>query len=154
MTADESKEDYPRPDQLMPHGSAFVLLDQVLSCDGQSAVCRLKVDVQKSLGVRQDSVTALVALEYIAQTAAVLGALQSSSRGTTPEPGFLLAVKKMQMFRRNFLAGETLLITVKLDCHQESLRVFIAELRSARDGQLLVSGEISIYVSADLNQIG
>ena len=62
--------------ELLPHGPGMVLLDRVLSCDGDSILCAANShhDPENPLR-RHGRLPAMAAIEYAAQAAALHGAL-------------------------------------------------------------------------------
>lgn len=144
---------YPSVAQLLPHGSAFVLLDQIVSFDGESVQCRLVADAVKALGVDLPEIPSSVGIEYMAQAAAALGALKATDSDALQQPGVVIAGKNIDSEIDYFCAGQPLLVCAALTVDHAPLRIFSCQIHCAETNRVLMSGEISIYIFQDLSQL-
>ena len=68
--------DRRRIEALLPHGPGMVLLDRVLSCDGETILCATDSHTSPDNPLRRrGELPAMAAIEYAAQAAALHGAL-------------------------------------------------------------------------------
>ncbi len=68
--------DRSRIEELLPHGPGMVLLDHVLSCDGETILCAADSHRDPENPLRRNGrLPAMAAIEYAAQAAALHGAL-------------------------------------------------------------------------------
>ena len=136
--------DRARIADLIPHGGAMVLLDQVLSHDAQrihcSTVSHLKPDNPLRLN---DKLPAVCGAEYGAQAAAVHGAL------TSPQilpPGQVVLLRQMT-WSRPFLDEIGTAIDVEAErLHQDARNLAYGFVLSA-EGQEVLRGECGIILS-------
>ena len=93
---------------LIPHAGLMCLLDSVLKWDDESIVCRSETHRDPTNPLRRDGqLSALHALEYSAQAAAVHGGLRARSAGVTAPPGYLAALReaRLHVMRLNDVAS-------------------------------------------------
>src|SRR5260370_42108062 len=83
---------------LIPHAGLMCLLDSVLKWDDESIVCRSETHRDPTNPLRRDGqLSALHALEYSAQAAAVHGGLRARSAGAVPPPRYLAAPREAHL---------------------------------------------------------
>ena len=79
---------------LIPHAGSMCLLDNVISWDDESIVCFTHTHRDPANPLRRDGqLSALHALEYGAQAAAVHGGLRARAAGATAPPCYLAALR-------------------------------------------------------------
>jgi predicted hotdog family 3-hydroxylacyl-ACP dehydratase len=79
---------------LIPHAGTMCLLHGVVSWDDDSIVCITNTHRERDNPLRRDGrLSALNALEYGAQAAAVHGGLRARAAGTTAPPCYLAALR-------------------------------------------------------------
>src|SRR5207244_13460553 len=79
---------------LMRHAGLMCLLDSVVKWDDESIVCRSETHRDPTNPLRRDGqLSALHALEYGAQAAAVHGGLRARSAGAVAPPCYLAALR-------------------------------------------------------------
>ena len=79
---------------LIPHAGLMCLLDRVLRWDDESIVCVSETHRDPANPLRRDGrLSAMHALEYGAQAAAVHGGLRARSVGATAPTGYLAALR-------------------------------------------------------------
>lgn len=148
MSKNQIKADPLTLDKLLPHGADFVLLDSIENYGEDSIVCRLSVNSNKAIGISSLDVSHLVGIEYMAQSAAALGALRVKECNLDPQPGVVLSIKQLHSTVENFTEGQSLLVYAKLTYCQDPMRIFQCEIKEAEGHKLLMSGEISIFVQS------
>ena len=94
---------------LVPHRPPMSLLDEVLSCSEQVVRCAVTIRTD-DLFVEEGSVDAVLALEYMAQCAAVYGGLQRRAEGLPVKVGFLVGCPQMTLSRARFDVGTRLIV--------------------------------------------
>jgi len=79
---------------LIPHTGSMCLLDSVLDWNDESIVCATNTHRDKANPLRRDGrLSALHALEYGAQAAAIHGGLRARAAGATAPPCYLAALR-------------------------------------------------------------
>jgi predicted hotdog family 3-hydroxylacyl-ACP dehydratase len=79
---------------LIPHAGTMCLLDSVLDWDDESIVCSTNTHRYEANPLRRDGrLSALHALEYGAQAAAIHGGLRARAAGATAPPCYLAALR-------------------------------------------------------------
>jgi predicted hotdog family 3-hydroxylacyl-ACP dehydratase len=79
---------------LIPHAGTMCLLDSVLDWDDESIVCTTNTHRDGANPLRRDGrLSALHALEYGAQAAAIHGGLRARAAGATAPPCYLAALR-------------------------------------------------------------
>src|SRR5438046_1885596 len=80
--------------RLIPHAGTMCLLDSVLGWDDESIVCTTNTHRDEANPLRRDGrLSALHALEYGAQAAAIHGGLRARAAGATAPPCYLAALR-------------------------------------------------------------
>ena len=86
--------DKPEIRTLIPHSGTMCLLDGVFRWDDESIVCIANTHRDISNPLRRDGqLSAVHALEYGAQAAAIHGGLRARAAGTTAPPCYLAALR-------------------------------------------------------------
>jgi predicted hotdog family 3-hydroxylacyl-ACP dehydratase len=79
---------------LIPHAGSMCLLDSVLDWDDESIVCMTNTHRDEANPLRREGrLSALHALEYGAQAAAIHGGLRARAAGATAPPCYLAALR-------------------------------------------------------------
>lgn len=83
---------------LIPHSGSMCLLDEVTEWDDRSIACISNTHRDPMNPLRRDGrLSAVHALEYGAQAAAVHGGLRARAAGATAPPGFLAALRDARL---------------------------------------------------------
>src|SRR5256714_6400745 len=83
---------------LIPHAGLMCLLDSVLEWDDESIVCVSETHRDPANPLRRDGrLSAMHAVEYGAQAAAVHGGLRARSAGATAPPRYLAALRDVYL---------------------------------------------------------
>jgi predicted hotdog family 3-hydroxylacyl-ACP dehydratase len=93
---------------LIPHSGTMCLLDAVLCCDDETIVCVTSTHRDANNPLRHGGqLSALHALEYGAQAAAIHGGLRARAAGSTAPPCYLAALRDahLHVARLDDLAG-------------------------------------------------
>jgi predicted hotdog family 3-hydroxylacyl-ACP dehydratase len=136
----------PPVTQLIPHSPPMRLIDRVLTCDAISvrAEATLRSD---GPFVTNGSVSALVALELMAQTAA---AWMGCNRppGAAPARGYLVNVREMVLGCATFATGQPVVAALQLEGEDAELAVFRGTLTSSGMDAPLATATFSVYREA------
>src|SRR5438874_9596608 len=91
--------DKPQIRTLIPHAGTMCLLDNVIDWDDASIVCITNTHRDKTNPLRRDGrLSALYALEYGAQAAAIHGGLRARAAGTTAPACYLAALRDAHLY--------------------------------------------------------
>ena len=134
--------------KLIPHSGAMCLLDGVIQWDDESIVCVSNTHRDPSNPLRKNGqLSAVHALEYGAQAAAVHGGLRARSAGATAPPAYLAALRDAHLHVARLDD-----ISSPLQVHAR--RLFgeaantVYEVRVSGDDAVLVEGRVTIMLRA------
>ena len=98
LNAENIKLDKAEIRALIPHSGTMCLLDGVIEWDNDSIACISETHRESTNPLRRNGrLSAVHAIEYGAQAAAVHGGLRARAAGTTAPPGYLVAVRDAQL---------------------------------------------------------
>ena len=84
--------------EMIPHAGAMCLLDEVLSWDEENIVCQSRSHQNPHNPLKKNGrLSAIHAVEYAAQAMAVHGCLLARAKGESLKPGYLAALKDVQL---------------------------------------------------------
>lgn len=95
--------------QLLPHRRTMLWLDRVVETGALELACEARVTADRPL-VRAGRVGSVVAIEYIAQTAAALLGLLARRAGHAPGGGYLVAIRQLDLDVAAFAVGDVLTV--------------------------------------------
>jgi predicted hotdog family 3-hydroxylacyl-ACP dehydratase len=134
---------YPPIVELVPHRPPMLLLDRVLSYDGERVVCETVLGPQSPFA-EQGEVPAVVGIEYMAQAIAAGAGLSAREKGNAREKtGFLLGCRSLKLAVDSFRVGDRLTIEARRTWGENHLGSFACTVQ--RDGQVLVEGALTVY---------
>ena len=141
----------PRPDwqHLIPHAGTMCLLDEVVEWDGSALHARSASHRSADNPLRADGLLHAVNLcEYAAQAMAVHGALREREAGGTARPGFLVALREVQLRveRIDDLEGP---LQVRVECLIAMADSLQYAFRVEHRGALLASGRAAVMLRSD-----
>jgi predicted hotdog family 3-hydroxylacyl-ACP dehydratase len=88
---------------LIPHQGSMCLIDEILAWDGEAIHARTRSHARKDNPLLSDGRLRAVHLcEYGAQAMAVHGGLVARASGNTAAPGFLVALRAVELFVERF----------------------------------------------------
>ena len=132
----------PPVTELLPHGGAMVLIDEVLEASEGGIVARVTLR-PTSLFVHGDQVPAIVAIEYMAQTIGAYAGLRARAAGGPPRIGFLLGTRELTLDVDAFAVGDELTIEASHVFGDDQVGSFQCEVRRA--GRTLASALVNVY---------
>lgn len=131
---------------LIPHDGAMCLLDGVLEWDEKRIVCRSDSHRLADNPLRSnDRLTAIHGVEYAAQAMALHGGLLARQRGESNPPGFLVALRDVNLYVQQ-------LDDIDAGLEVEAIELlrsggsFIYEFRVTAEGQLLLDGRVTVMI--------
>ena len=127
--------------QLIPHGEAMCLLDQITDWDEHhlNAVTASHRRMDNPL-VEDGAMDTVVLVEYGAQAAAVHAALQQSGLGAA-RPAYLGAIKKLHLFSR-FIDTSVAELHIQAECVFNDSNGAIYNIRACARGDELMTGRV------------
>jgi predicted hotdog family 3-hydroxylacyl-ACP dehydratase len=134
---------YPPIVELVPHRPPMLLLDRVLSYDGECVVCETVLGPDAPFA-EQGHVPALVGIEYMAQTIAAGAGLSAREKGSTSgQMGFLLGCRSLTIAVDSFDVGDRLTIEARRTFGETALGNFACKVQ--RGAEVLVEGALTVY---------
>ena len=129
--------------ELLPQAEPMILLSGYEEPAGEDSVVAF-VDVMATSPFYEPGlggVPACVALEYMAQTMALLVGLRDRRRGVRPRVGFVLGSRKLETKIPLYKEGMRYRITAKCTYEDESFGSFDCEIREVADGAVDENGD-------------
>ena len=134
---------YPPIVELVPHRPPMLLLDRVLSYDGERVVCETVLEAGSPF-VDQGQVPAVVGIEYMAQAIAAGAGLSARDKGeTAARMGFLLDCRDLTIAVDSFQVGDRLTVEACRTWGEKELGSFACKVR--RGDEVLVEGALTVY---------
>jgi len=100
---------FPPIEEILPHRSPLLLLEEVLSWEGERIECSATLPPGAPF-VHGDYAAGIVMLEHMAQGAAAFAGMLARERGEKIRIGFLVAVREMDLTRDRVRVGSRLLV--------------------------------------------
>jgi predicted hotdog family 3-hydroxylacyl-ACP dehydratase len=137
---------FPPLEALVPHRGRMLLVSRIEAHAPEETTCGIDVGAG-SLVVNEDgSVSAWVALEYMAQTIAVHAGLTAWSRAEPVRLGFLIGSRRVD-FTTAMRVGQSLRATVRHVWGAAELAAFECVLHDVVTGALVARGQLSVAVA-------
>jgi predicted hotdog family 3-hydroxylacyl-ACP dehydratase len=133
---------YPPIAELVPHRPPMLLLDRVLSYDGECVICETVLEANSPFA-DQGQVPAVVGIEYMAQAIAAGAGLSARDKGEAARMGFLLGCRNLTIAVDSFQVGDTLTIEARRTWGENQLGSFACKVN--RGDQVLVAGALTVY---------
>jgi predicted hotdog family 3-hydroxylacyl-ACP dehydratase len=140
---------FPRPADLIRHGSDAVLLDEICSGDSNRLEASLVVRRGTLYSDHLGHLPAWVGPELMAQAISALSGLRSlRAHGRPAAIGLLLGVRSYQAAVEEFRCGEALQVEVVESSEDEhGMAVFDGSIR--REGEVVASGTLTVFQPPD-----
>lgn len=132
----------PDLSRLVPHRAPMLLIDELVSVDGDSAVSRVTIRPDSPFAVN-GRVPGWVSLEYAAQCVAAFAGTRDHAAGSKPRPGFLVAARDFTLSTDNFDVGDCLLVHARLTWGEAVVGRF--ECHIEREGEVVARASLSVY---------
>jgi predicted hotdog family 3-hydroxylacyl-ACP dehydratase len=145
MSSDSLPGTRARIAALIPHQGAMCLLDSVVESTADHIVCRTRSHASPANPLRRNGRLSAVHLcEYGAQAMAVHGGLAARSAGRPPPPGFLVALRDVQLAVADVEpSGE---LEVRAQCLHTTDSAWQYHFDISRAGQPLASGRATVML--------
>jgi predicted hotdog family 3-hydroxylacyl-ACP dehydratase len=140
---------YPPLEQLLPHRSPMILIDQMIDATETGSMCEVTIGPQ-TLFIEAGGVPAFVGLEYMAQAVAAYGGYKSYLADEPIAIGFLLGTPELRTYCQFFDCGQTLQIQVTHVWGEHELMQFHCTIQDALTGTLLQEAELNVFKPKDL----
>ena len=133
---------YPSIEKLVRHRAPMLLLDRVED-DGQlTTTCGLTIR-DDSTFVENGAVPSCVALEYMAQCAAVYAGLRGARKGRPARVGYLIGARDVEFLVDEFRVGERIRVVVSQVWGDDELGQFKARVES--NGRRVAGALLNVY---------
>lgn len=109
--------------ELLPHRPPMLLVDELVECVPGRARGRVHLRPDSPF-MEAGRVRALVALEYMGQTAAACAGLRARQGGGAPAIGLLLGTRELTLAVDHFTAGDTLTVEAEQAAEDERISSF------------------------------
>jgi predicted hotdog family 3-hydroxylacyl-ACP dehydratase len=134
---------YPPIVELVPHRPPMLLLDRVLSYDGERVVCETVLGPDSPFA-EQGEVPAVVGIEYMAQTIAAGAGLSARDKGDQAgRTGFLLGCRNLSIAVDSFQIGDRLTVEARRTWGENQIGSFACKVQ--RGSEVLVEGALTVY---------
>jgi predicted hotdog family 3-hydroxylacyl-ACP dehydratase len=137
---------FPPIVEVVPHRPPMLLLDRVLSYDGERVVCELILQPTSPFaeeGENGAEVPAIVGIEYMAQTIAAGAGLSARGNGQPTKMGFLLGCRSLTIAVDSFRVGDRLTVEARRTWGEHDIGSFACKVRRGDD--VLVEGSLTVY---------
>jgi predicted hotdog family 3-hydroxylacyl-ACP dehydratase len=134
--------EFPPVAALLPHSGEMVLLDEVISCEGERTVCRVKLRPE-ALFVEDGKVPAVVAIEWMAQTVGVYAGLRARAAGEPPRIGYLLGTRELTLELDHLDVGDEIDVEALHVFGDEQLGSF--HCAAFRGGRRFAAATLNVY---------
>ncbi|MGX2041537.1 hydroxymyristoyl-ACP dehydratase [Methylocaldum sp. MU1018] len=133
---------------LLPHAGAMCLLDAVLDWDETRIVASTAGHRRPDNPLRRaGGLSAVCGIEYAAQAAAIHGGLLAGRRGAPMKPGYLVAVREIELAVDDLdLVESALVIRAEMLVGNETSLLYAFTVEA--NGSVLLAGRISVFLSA------
>lgn len=134
------------PSAYIPHRESMLLLDEVLSLSDSAASARVTIGPQSSFFMAKHGVPSWVGIEYMGQTAALIGGLALRENRVKPHVGMLLGTRKY--WAKNAFFAENQMLTIKVEQAAsvgEELANFSCEISDAQSETCLATSRLSVF---------
>lgn len=139
---------FPPIEELIPHRQGMLLLDRVISSEGDVVRSEATVRRDNIFFKRGRGVPAYVGFEFMAQTISASDGLKRRDQGKKPAIGLLLGCRRYSAARPFFVEGETLTIESKSLLGEEGMASFECRIFDSA-GAELAKAVINVYRPAD-----
>ena len=133
---------------MIPHAGAMCLLDNVMSWDENTIICQsFSHQNPHNPLIKNGRLSAIHAVEYAAQAMAVHGCLLARTKGEQLNPGYLAALKEVQLHRRYLddLAGP---LTIKADQLMAGGGNLMYTLEVSSGGQVIATARVTVVTQS------
>ena len=133
---------WPAPRELLPHGPAAVFVERVLEQGEHELACRIVPGTADAAHAEGGLLPAALAVEYIAQAIGLFAELRAPP-GERRAPGFVIAIRDLELVVQGFTPGVPLVARVKWQGGDDRLAQF--EGRILRDDDAIARAVLTVF---------
>ena len=133
------------PAALLPHADPMILVDSVVSYDGEAVTTQVLPEPGKPFADDSGNVPGWVGMEYMAQTIGAYAGIQAQLAGEPVKTGFLLGTRRYELNTGTFQRGLVYNITARKLYDDNGLSAFDCSI--FKDS----SGEPEVVATATIN---
>jgi len=132
---------FPKIEDTLPHDHPMILLDRILSVDGERTLCEAVIR-EGAAFVEPEGLRTHVTLEHMAQCVAAGAGVRSLRDGEPPRVGFLVGCRTMQIHRPWLAIGSTVRVAVDNSWGEDHFGHFAGEVHVGEE--LVASATLSV----------
>ncbi len=132
-------------EDLVPHAEPMILIDDVLDVADDTLTSRVQIGEDCIFYSDFKGVPALVGVEYMAQTIAVLAGVRAKKAGRPVRVGFLVGTRRYTCSVPVFVLGQVLDVHVREVFEDGGIGVFDCEIWSDT-AEVLASARLNVYL--------
>lgn len=138
--------EFPSPSALLPHAGPMRLLERVLSHDADGTRCAVAAQGGAPFCDASGRLPAWVAVEWMAQCAAVDGSLRGRARGEAPRPALFVGSRRISFAVEAFEPKARLEVTARHAAGRPGagLLAFDCVVREAGRDEALAEGRLNV----------
>jgi len=132
---------------LLPHKHPMLLLDSLIASDKDSIA--VGIIVRNDYPFTGHIIGSWIGLEFMAQTAGVLAAINSSGNAKEPQLGFLLGTRRYTAYVPEFFPGQKLRVDITMEPPNGSQMMSAKGVIADEAGNLLCAASLTLYQPGD-----
>lgn len=141
----------PSPEELLPHASPMVLIDELVELDQQLVKSRVVIQ-SDSMFIEEGGVPAYVGIEYMAQTVGLMSGMASVANEEAVGIGFLIGAPAFETHIDYFELGMELEVVMEHYWGDDQLMQFEGKIYEVGKSVPLVEGRLSLLKPNDENE--
>lgn len=145
-SANSNLKEYPPVEVLLPHSHPMILVDRLVSAELDKITASVTIRPDSPL-VKDGRVSALVSIEYMAQSIGLLTGYESYKKNCPVQVGYLLGARSLDLAVDHFSSGDQLTIEVVRIFGEDELGAF--QCRVSRGGETVASAILNVYRNKD-----
>lgn len=129
----------------LPHRPPMLLVNRLLEVSQTHAIAKVFIDEQTPF-ISDRGVSAVIGIEYMGQTAALIAGYQLEQGLTEPHLGFLLGTRAFSIEQDYFLPNQSLIV----ECREkalvgDSLATFDCIIRLDSESEVIAKASLSVF---------
>ena len=129
----------------LPHRPPMLLVNRLLEVSQTHAIAKVFIDEQTPF-ISDRGVSAVIGIEYMGQTAALIAGYQLEQGLTEPHLGFLLGTRAFSIEQDYFLPNQSLIV----ECREkalvgDSLATFDCMIRLDSESEVIAKASLSVF---------
>jgi len=147
-------KEFPEITALLPHRGDMLLLSRVLAHSPQETQCAFAPGSGAPFRDAEGALPAYLALEAMAQTAAVHAGLARRAGRRAPDAGLLLGSRRLRVAAPRLLPERAMRVRARHRRGEAGLVVFDCALHDETSGACLAEGRVSLYTVGETTSGG